>query len=103
LEVGFVAVRKTGALFAGELISETASPDYRGRRWELAMQSDAPAAGSDRPRAGRRLAATPVRRARRVPRSGPESGGRLDEAVAFQPEENIIDGAGWVPPRVGDR
>jgi adenine phosphoribosyltransferase len=45
LGVGFVAVRKAGGLFAGHLIGETTAPDYRGRRWELAMQDDALAAG----------------------------------------------------------
>jgi adenine phosphoribosyltransferase len=45
LGVGFVAVRKAGGLFAGQLIHRATAPDYRGRRWELAMQDDALAAG----------------------------------------------------------
>lgn len=45
LGVGFVAVRKAGALFPGRLIAEATAPDYRGRRWELAMQADALATG----------------------------------------------------------
>ena len=45
LGVGFVAVRKVGGLFAGQLISPTSAADYRGRRWELAMQADALTAG----------------------------------------------------------
>ena len=38
LGVGFVAVRKVGGLFAGQLISPTSAADYRGRRWELACK-----------------------------------------------------------------
>jgi adenine phosphoribosyltransferase len=41
LGMGFVAVRKAGALFAGHLITEPTAPDYRGHRWQLAMQDDA--------------------------------------------------------------
>jgi adenine phosphoribosyltransferase len=45
LGVGFVAVRMAGGLFAGQSISETTTPDYRGRRWGLAVQRDALPAG----------------------------------------------------------
>lgn len=45
LGVGFVAVRKAGGLFAGHRISEVSEPDYRGRRWELAIQDDSLDAG----------------------------------------------------------
>jgi adenine phosphoribosyltransferase len=45
LGVGFVAVRKAGALFAGQLISEVTASDYRGQRWERAIQDDALAPG----------------------------------------------------------
>ena len=43
--MGFAAVRKAGALFAGRLITQPTAPDYRGHRWQLAMQDDALGAG----------------------------------------------------------
>lgn len=40
LGVGFVPVRKDGALFAGPLLSRTTAPDYRGRQRVLSTRSD---------------------------------------------------------------
>lgn len=38
LGVGFVAIRKGGALFPGAKHRVTTAPDYRGREWELELQ-----------------------------------------------------------------
>ncbi|PZE84118.1 phosphoribosyltransferase family protein [Curtobacterium sp. MCBD17_032] len=40
LGVGFVPVRKDGALFPGPLVRHVTDPDYRGRRWTLATRRD---------------------------------------------------------------
>lgn len=41
LGVGFVAVRKAGALFPGEKVVADSAADYRGRRSRLLLQRDA--------------------------------------------------------------
>jgi adenine phosphoribosyltransferase len=45
LGVGFVAIRKAGALFPGEKMRTVTSPDYRGKQTELLMQRAAIGAG----------------------------------------------------------
>jgi adenine phosphoribosyltransferase len=40
LGVGFVAIRKAGALFPGRKIRQRTEPDYRGNRPELLLQED---------------------------------------------------------------
>ncbi|KQM16466.1 hypothetical protein ASF83_11645 [Plantibacter sp. Leaf171] len=40
LGIGFVAVRKDGALFPGSLISKQTEADYRGRRQTLSVRRD---------------------------------------------------------------
>lgn len=40
LGVGFSPIRKGGALFPGETISQATSPDYRGRKHTLSLRSD---------------------------------------------------------------
>jgi adenine phosphoribosyltransferase len=41
LGVGFVPVRKAGALFPGPKVRERTGPDYRGQETELAVQAEA--------------------------------------------------------------
>jgi len=38
LGVGFIAIRKAGALFPGEKMRTLTAPDYRGQQTELAVQ-----------------------------------------------------------------
>jgi adenine phosphoribosyltransferase len=40
LGVGFVPVRKDGALFPGPLVRRITDADYRGRRWSLSTRRD---------------------------------------------------------------
>lgn len=46
LGVGFVAVRKDGAIFPGSLEQRQTEPDYRGNRSTLSMRRDHVAAGA---------------------------------------------------------
>lgn len=45
LGVGFVGVRKSGALFPGPKVRRTTGPDYRGHEHELLVRRDALAPG----------------------------------------------------------